>query len=752
MPETWKRLLWEWRGVWVTAPSIALLVILVRSIGLLQSFEWAAFDQYLRLRPAEPQDERIVIVGINEADLQNIRQPIISDAVYAQLLKKLKAKKPRAIGLDIYRDLPVEPGHQDLVRIFNSTPNLVGIEKVVGDSRREAIPPPPALKAKGQVGANDLILDADNKVRRGLLYVQAPNGEQVFSLGLYTALLYLNQQKIEPKIEPGTKNWRLGKATFLPFEANDGGYVQADDRGFQLILNYRGGSRHFSTVSLTDVLKDRLPANWGRDRIILIGGVGESFPDLHFTPYSSSRLSLPVRMAGVEIHAELASQIISSALEGRTLIKSWAEPFDWLWIMLWSTIGSFLSWQNRYTNGVNRFSFHRVNFTLFAGVFLVGSTYWAFLNGWWIPVIPPILGLISSTLAINAYVARTARKIRKTFGRYLTDEVVANLLENPQGLKLGGERREITILTSDLRGFTNFSERFPPEEVVRILNFYLGCMADVITQYQGTIDEFMGDGILVLFGAPTIREDDAKRAVACAVAMQLAMETVNQKMAEWNFPNLAMGIGINTGEVVVGNIGSDKRSKYGVVGSQVNLTYRIESYTVGSQILISESTLKAVESIARIDGKRQVKPKGVLQTITLYEIGGITGNYNLFLSSEVEIFLPIPEEKKLSCYYTILDGKHLNNSLFIGKLVRLSAKGAEISHNGESQAIPKSMSNLKLNLLTNNSSTQTSGDIYGKVLDLSNGSFYIHFTTKPPEVEQLLKTLYKSLKDEIDEL
>lgn len=753
MLETWKRLLWEWRGVWVTAPSVAVLVILVRSLGLLQSFEWAAFDQYLRLRPAEPQDERIVIVGINEADLQDIRQPIISDAIYAQLLEKLKAKKPRAIGLDIYRDLPVEPGHQDLVRVFNSTPNLIGIQKVVGDSRREAIPPPPALKAKGQVGANDLILDADNKVRRALLYVQAPNGEQVFSLGLYLALLYLNQQKIVPQIEPGTKNWRLGKTKFLPFEANDGGYVQADDRGFQLLLNYRGGSRHFSTVSLTDVLKDRLPANWGRDRIILIGGVGESFPDLHFTPYSSSRLSLPVRMAGVEIHATLASQIISSALEGRTLIKSWSEPFDWFWIVLWSTIGSFLSWQNRYTNGVTRFSFNRVNVTLLGGVFLIGGTYLAFLGGWWIPVIPPILGLMSSAIAINAYVARTARKIRKTFGRYLTDAVVANLLENPQGLKLGGERRKITILTSDLRGFTNFSERYPPEEVVKILNFYLGCMADVITKYQGTIDEFMGDGILVLFGAPTVREDDAQRAVACAVAMQLAMETVNQKMEEWNFPNLAMGIGINTGEVVVGNIGSDKRSKYGVVGSQVNLTYRIESYTVGGQILISESTLKAVESIARIDAQKQVKAKGILQMLTLYEVGGIAGNYNLFLSLEAEILLPIPKENILQCYYTILDGKHLNNSSFTGNLIKLSARGAEISHNGENQAIPEPMSNIKLNLLTANVPNQVSKDIYGKVLDLSNsGSFYIHFTAKPPAEDLFLNTLYKSLKDELNEL
>lgn len=751
MRETWKRWLWEWRGVWVTAPSVAGLVILVRGFGLLQSFEWAAFDQYLRLRPVEPQDERIVIVGINEADLQNIRQPIISDAIYAQLIEKLKARKPRAIGLDIYRDLPVEPGHQDLVKVFNSTPNLVGIQKVVGDSRREAIPPPPALKAKGQVAANDLILDADNKVRRGLLYVQAAKGEQVFSLGLYMALLYLNQEKIVPQIVEGTRNWRLGKTTFLPFEANDGGYVKADMGGFQLLLNYRGKSRHFSTVSLTDILKERVPANWGRDRIILIGGVGESFPDLHFTPYSSSLLSYSERMAGVEIHAELASQILSSSLEGRTLIKSWSEPLEWLWIGFWSTVGSLLSWRRRYDNSVSNFSLHRLNAAIFTAVFLIGSTYLAFLCGWWIPVIPPTLGLIINAVAINAYLARTAREIRKTFGRYLTDAVVANLLEHPEGLKLGGERRKITILTSDLRGFTNLSERISPEKVVKILNFYLGYMADIITQYQGTIDEFMGDGILVLFGAPTLREDDAKRAVACAVAMQLAMQTVNQKMKEWDLPILEMGIGINTGEVVVGNIGSDKRTKYGVVGSQVNLTYRIESYTVGGQILISESTFKAVDSVV-IKEQKEVKLKGLFQSLIVYDVSGIGGEYNLFLSPEAELLIPLPEEFCLQFYYTILDGKHINNSFFTGSLIKLSAQGAECQQEVNSP-IPEPMSNIKLNLLKQNDPTQVSEDVYGKVLQSENpGSFYIRFTAKPTEVTLLLDTLYKSIKTQLDEL
>lgn len=210
MQKLFKRLFWQWRGVWITAPTIAGLVILLRWIGLFQAWEWAVFDQYVRLRPLEPPDNRIAIVGINEADLREIGQAIIPDGVYAQLLEKLKARQPRAIGLDIYRDLPVEPGHQELIRVFESTPNLVGIQKVVGDSKRDAVAPSSVLKAKGQVGANDVILDADSKLRRGLLYVQAPkSGETVYSFDLYLALLYLEPEGISPRLlkEQKTGDW-----------------------------------------------------------------------------------------------------------------------------------------------------------------------------------------------------------------------------------------------------------------------------------------------------------------------------------------------------------------------------------------------------------------------------------------------------------------------------------------------------------------------------------------------------------------
>ncbi|MBE9169018.1 adenylate/guanylate cyclase domain-containing protein [Pleurocapsales cyanobacterium LEGE 06147] len=336
--------------------------------------------------------------------------------------------------------------------------------------------------------------------------------------------------------------------------------------------------------------------------------------------------------------------------------------------------------------------------------------------------------------------------IRQVFGRYLSDEVVTNLLTDAENekLQLGGERRKITILTSDLRGFTAISERMSPEEVIQILNIYLEYMADAIAQYQGTIDEFMGDGILVLFGAPTAREDDAVRAVACACAMQLAMGSVNERMKQMGLPPLEMGIGINTGEVVVGNIGSEKRTKYGIVGSPVNLTYRIESYTTGGQILISETTLQEVGSIVKIAGQRQVRVKGVKEAIAIYEVWGIGGFYNLFLPREEEQFFPLVVGIPLQ--YTILDDKHVSNTLFKGSLVELSAKGAKVRiHQIKDGSKPSPLSNLKVNFLTSNEQPTASENIYAKVLEKAadNTSFYISFTSKTPEIEARLGKIYK---------
>ena len=741
-----KSLFWQGRGIWITTPCIAVLVILIRSAGLLQSWEWSIFDQCMRLRPQESADNRIGIVGINEADLQKLETAIVPDGIYAQLLKKLIAQQPKAIGLDIYRDLPVEPGHQELVRIFESTPYLVGIQKAAGEAGIQAVAPPPTLKKKGQVGANDLIFDSDRKIRRGLIYLSV-DGETIYSFSLHLALHYLEDRGIAPQsIEGKTDSWQLGQKIFTPFEANDGGYVRADAGGYQILLNYRGASGHFDTVSLMDILENRVPSDWGRDRIILIGYVAESFNDLFYTPYSSSLFESPKPLAGVEIHAQLTSQIISAALDDRLLWQNWSELQEWLWIFFWSGVGATLRWQSRYIGEKKIFLwFNSVSFLVACGTLLVG-TYVAFLEGWWLPVVPAFLSLGGAVLAIVIYIAKTAEDIRKIFGRYLSDRIVANLLESPEGLKLGGEKRKITIMTSDLRGFTAISERLLPEEVIKLLNIYLHHMADTIADYQGTIDEFQGDGILVLFGAPTARKDDAVRAIACACAMQLKMAAVNQEMKQMNLPQLTMGIGINTGEVVVGNIGSEKRSKYGVVGTPVNIAYRIESYTIGGQILISEQTLAEVKSIAVVEESKKVLSKGIQKPITIYQVNGIAGKYNLLLSQKEEVFFIL--DKPIKIQYAVLELKDVGDRLFEGNLIRLSANQAEIRVKGDRAEIPPEMSNIKLNLSMPNQSPELSEDIYAKVLDrkAEADSFYIHLTFIPPDVAAKLSSIYKSLR------
>ncbi|MEO1559411.1 MAG: adenylate/guanylate cyclase domain-containing protein, partial [Cyanobacteria bacterium J06632_19] len=652
-----KNKVWQWSSVLIAAPSVTLLVMLVRLTGLLQMLELAAYDQLFILRNSEKKDERIVIVEIDEEAIRQLEYPIPDDKL-AQILQKIKQHQPRAIGLDLYRDKPVGKGYDSLVKVFESTPNLVGVQKVAVSIDSASVNPPPVLKKLDRVGANDFPLDADGKIRRGLFYLADKDGNQIFSFSFKLAYLYLNAMNIYVGLAPPDNQLiQVGKVVFTPFASNDGGYVRTPDQGYQVLLNYRGDIEKYQTVSVIDVLENRVSKDLMKNRIVLIGATASSLKDLFYTPFSANLFTNIRRMAGVTIHANAISQILDAELSNRPLIKTWNEQFEWLWTFSWSLLGAILIWLLRSSKG----KILPPASLVLAASCLLSISYLAFFHGWWIPIVPPILGLFGSATGVTAFQAQNASKIRKTFGRYLNDEVVANLLESPEGLKLGGQRRNITIFTSDLRGFTATSERLPAEEVIKIINLYLGYMADVITEYQGTIDEFMGDGILVLFGAPTAREDDATRAIACAVAMQQAMEPVNQKMKEMGLPKLEMGIGINTGEVVVGNIGSEKRTKYGVVGKQVNLTYRIESYTVGGQIFISESTLKAAEPIVKIIGEREVKPKGVQQPITIYEVGGIAGDYNLYLKQEEEVFFSLSQP--IMFEYAVLDGKDISNTL-----------------------------------------------------------------------------------------
>jgi adenylate cyclase len=332
---------------------------------------------------------------------------------------------------------------------------------------------------------------------------------------------------------------------------------------------------------------------------------------------------------------------------------------------------------------------------------------------------------------LNTALELRNRFIRETFGSYLSDEIVDTILKKG-GLKIEGEKRRATILMADLRGFTSLSERLPPEDVVAMINIYLETMTEIIQKYQGTIDEFIGDGILVIFGAPILRPDDPRRAVACAVEMQLAMTSVNERNRQAGYPEVALGIGINTGEVVMGNIGSKKRIKYAVVGRAVNLTARIESYTVGGQIFISASTLDECGDICRIDTVMQVMPKGVKKPLTIHEVGGVGGDFQLFLPPKPAITWR-DLEPGLPVQFTAVDWKHAGDLGHGGAITKIAHNMAEI----HSQVLPSPLANLRISLYDPDGH-EISDDLYGKVvahLSESPPAFLVHFTSVPPEAE-----------------
>jgi PAS domain S-box-containing protein len=329
------------------------------------------------------------------------------------------------------------------------------------------------------------------------------------------------------------------------------------------------------------------------------------------------------------------------------------------------------------------------------------------------------------------------RFIRETFGRYLTDEVVDTVLESPTGLKMGGEKRKVTMMMTDLRGFTSLSERLPADRVVKLLNRYLAAMVPIIKQYDGTIDEFIGDAIFVLFGAPVWREDDAERAVACAVQMQIAMDEVNAQNRKEDLPEVEMGIGIHTGQVVLGNIGSPERMKYGVVGGNVNLTSRIQACTTGGQILVSETTKQELGNRLKIGKQMEVRAKGVEQPVVLFEALGVGGRHKLSLAETVDTLVELEDEIPL--LYEVVESSQVGGALSKGFLTKLSPRSAE----GRLQKPVPLLSNLKMHLVGNDGA-RLPGSLYGKVLAHIAGTSMgvsIRFTSVPPEIDAFLRKM-----------
>jgi adenylate cyclase len=402
------------RPKWSWIPKAALIVTLailgVRWSGVMQTLEWNLLDQFFRWQPLTLPDDRIAIISIDEQDLKQVGQWPIPDRILAQALTTLKAQQPQAIGLDLYRNLTVEPGHNELAKLFRSTPNLFGVEKVI----EPRLATSPILQQRGQVGFADQVVDADGKVRRALLTVNLADSDLRQSLASTLALHYLRAKGIPMEQLEGNRI-RLGKTIIQRFEPNDGGYVRADSGGYQVLLNYRGTENSFMTFPLRDLLNRKIPPDTFRDCLVLIGTTAESIHDFYYTPYSNGLFSAPASISGVMLHANIASSLLSAAQDGRSLLRVWPKPLEWLWILGWAgvgaTIGLSLNAPVRFALGI-----------LISVVGLGGICYAGFLLGWWLPGVPPLLALLGATVLLRLIKSRQRDRLRfdSIFSRLLS--------------------------------------------------------------------------------------------------------------------------------------------------------------------------------------------------------------------------------------------------------------------------------------------------------------------------------------------
>jgi class 3 adenylate cyclase len=299
--------------------------------------------------------------------------------------------------------------------------------------------------------------------------------------------------------------------------------------------------------------------------------------------------------------------------------------------------------------------------------------------------------------------------IRDTFGRYVSPEVAKTLLESPEGLKFGGEKREITVLMSDLRGYTQFAEQGDPAWVMDMLNDYLARMTDIIIVYGGTINEFIGDAIFAVYGAPIPHRDHTERAAASALAMQRAMAEINRAHAERGRPRFEMGIGINTGEAVVGNIGSEQRAKYAIVGAAVNLAARVEGCTVGGQIFLSPTAYEQIRDLVEVAPPVPVEVKGIAEPLLLYELRGIGGQFAQRLPEmDTEVDQQVHVSLPLTCW--VIDGKVISKDALTGTVLQLGMRQLEVRLDTSLRPLTNVRLRLRYPGLEHDS-----GDLYGKV-------------------------------------
>ena len=606
----------------VLSVGVFAIVAGARELGLLQSAEFLAYDKFLTWRGGpEVTDDRIVIVKITENDIAKYDFPVPDDLL-AKLLETVASAKPIAIGLDIYRDVavPRDGSHlAELNRVFQQNQNIIGIFKFGDAEHAVKISPAPALAENPErYGFNDFPFEL-GAVRRGFLFLWDTTNHVYPSFALALAL----QTGITASQEDSA--FQIGKASFPRFHSNDGGYIRAEDGGHQFLLDFKG-PRKFVTYSLDDVLSNRVNEEAWRGKIVLIGEGAESAHDFNTTP-------LQPNLPGVELNAQMLSQLLRAAERGDKPTTSWSDPAELTWILAWCVLG-----------GAIGFLIRRPLILLAAccalGGMLSAVCWFAFVNGFWLPFVPALGGNLAAAALVMGYTRYQERKDRETLMRLFSQHVSPTIAESMwthreefmDGNRPRPQKLTATVLFTDFRNFSTVSENLQPTEVMEWVNDYMQALARHIETHGGFINKYMGDAIMAVFGFPMALtadaniQQDAANAVHCALDMGAELRRLNDDWQKLGRLPVQMRVGIFSGPAVAGCIGSSDRLEFTIMGDTVNTAARLESFdkdyaaSDACRILIGHSTFELLDGKFATEFVQTIELKGKTRKTSIYRV------------------------------------------------------------------------------------------------------------------------------------
>jgi adenylate cyclase len=623
------------------AALVSLAVLGARQQGWLERLELAAFDHYVGLIPPGPAARpRVAVVEVSEQDIQNFGRYPISDADVARAIEILSESGARAIGLDIYRDIPVPPGTRKLAAVLTSQPRVI-VPSKFADEGADGVAAPKVLAGTEQVGFNNMVIDADGSVRRGLLYMDDGRGGVGTSLSFRLALLYLGDERIHPTADPEHPEiLKLGASSFPPIAPGFGGYADADTGGYQYPLDYRGASDSFPIVNLTELLAGEADPEIFRDRIVILGVTAESLTDRFHIPFESAT-SASLGISGAELHGRMADQLVRHALGEVTPLRALADWQEASLVVICGVLGAALMLWLRAGWGLALLGFGGL-----CALWALGGV--SLLGGYWTPVLPPAVAWVSSMSVAAAYSRSREQaeraEIMQLFSRHVTKQVAEDVWQHRDEFLEGGRPRPVrltaTILFIDIKGYTSNAEKMDPAELMEWIDGFLGTMAQEVLDHGGLVEDYFGDGMMACYGIPIPRTDregirnDANNAALSALGMEQALRRLNAEWRAEGRPAIGIRVGICTGVVVAGSMGSANRLKYGVVGDAVVTAQRLESLSLDrvehdfekqpSRILISEETRVLLDPIFHTEKAGEFVVKGKNEPVIVSRVLGRT--------------------------------------------------------------------------------------------------------------------------------